>query len=92
MRLLIVRNNLYIFPASYVYVMVIYTTLVFEGILPRVANAYTADIFDVLAYALGGALFHVSINKPLNPNTGNNDRGPVSFRSYKKAQEAVSKA
>ena len=45
---------------------VIYFSIVFEWMLPRVSASYTGDALDVIAYAAGAMMFAVFINaKPV---------------------------
>jgi hypothetical protein len=41
----------------------LYFSIVFEYFLPKIAERYTADIYDVLMYALGSLFFYFFLNK-----------------------------
>jgi hypothetical protein len=58
------RNQAYVFSPWHVVVAIVYFALVFEVVLPRYSERYTADPFDVLAYTAGGFLFYTFINQP----------------------------
>ncbi|QNL52168.1 hypothetical protein H8S90_11645 [Olivibacter sp. SDN3] len=73
MRTSVIHSNSYFFPMFYVYFMVVYTALVFEGLLPLFSDRYTADLFDILAYIIGGYLFQLFINKPLTKRLPSDD-------------------
>lgn len=53
------------FRKRHVLVAFIYVSLVFEVILPRFSDVYTADLFDVLCYAVGSGVFYRFINRSL---------------------------
>ena len=42
----------------------IYFSIVFELILPKLSKAYTADPLDLLCYMIGTWVFHKFMNKP----------------------------
>ncbi len=52
----------YIYPSWFTLFLVVYLSVVFEGILPLYSDQYTADPFDVVAYALGGVFYTTWIN------------------------------
>lgn len=40
----------------------LFISLIFEGLLPHLYPHYTADVWDVVCYGLGGAFFYFAIN------------------------------
>lgn len=46
-----------VYPSWFTLFLVIYLSIVFEGILPKLSPRYTADPFDVIAYTLGGLTY-----------------------------------
>jgi hypothetical protein len=64
-RVFIIKNNYYVFARRYVIFIVIYVSLVFEGLLPLLSKKYTADWIDVLLYIFGGLFFYFVMNKAL---------------------------
>jgi len=64
-RVFIIKNNYYVLSAGRVAFIVIYVSIVFEGLLPWFSKTYTADWIDVMLYALGGFFFYRVMNKPL---------------------------
>ena len=59
------KDNKFTLPRRYIVWAVVLFGLFFELLLPALATRYTADAVDVLAYAIGGAVFHVWLNKPI---------------------------
>jgi len=57
-------NPRFVLPRHYVWLALLLFSVVFEVILPPFSTAYTADVFDVGAYALGGLAFQYILNKP----------------------------
>src|SRR5580692_2762159 len=57
-RVLIIKNNYYILARWHVIFMVIYVSVVFEGLLPLLSKKYTGDWADVLLYIVGGLFFY----------------------------------
>lgn len=53
-----------IFSKTNILVGLAYFSIVFEIILPRISEVYTADPLDVLCYALGAWVFMKFMNKP----------------------------
>ncbi|WP_148041312.1 hypothetical protein [Rufibacter immobilis] len=51
------------FTVYHVLFVVTYVSLVFECLLPTFMPRYTADLWDVLCYALGGGIFHRFLNR-----------------------------
>lgn len=47
----------------------IYVSIVFELLLPKFAHKFTADIFDVLVYGLGGLLYFVFQKQVIGSNS-----------------------
>lgn len=78
MREFVLMSNSYVFPLSYVFTMVIYISIVFEGLLPMLSSKYTADPFDIIAYSLGAFLFHRFINKPISHRSRSGKHTPKS--------------
>jgi len=64
-RIFIIKNNYYVLSAGRVAFIVIYVSIVFEGLLPWLSKTYTADWLDVFLYILGGLFFYEVMNKPL---------------------------
>ena len=60
-RLVIVQDNSFIFPMSYIIIAVIFFSVLFELILPTISIKYTRDVFDIVAYSIGGIVFHYFI-------------------------------
>ena len=51
-------NPLLIFSKWQVVSVIIYFGILFEFILPKFMEAYTSDLFDIIAYLLGGITFY----------------------------------
>ena len=64
-RVLIIKNNYYVLSPWQITFIVLYVSIVFEGLLPLLSKTYTADWIDVLLYAVGGLFFYMVMNKPL---------------------------
>jgi hypothetical protein len=64
-RAFVVKSNYYVLARWQVFFIVVYVSVIFEGLLPWLSKAYTADWMDVLLYFLGGIFFHFVMNKPL---------------------------
>jgi hypothetical protein len=64
-RVFIIKNNYYVLAPRYVIFIVVYISVVFEGLLPVVSKTYTADWIDVMLYICGGFFFYMVMNKPL---------------------------
>jgi len=64
-RVLIIKNNYYVLSPRQVIFIVVYVSIVFEGLLPWISAIYTADWVDVMLYAFGGCFFYWVMNKPL---------------------------
>ncbi|MFB6454896.1 hypothetical protein ACE38W_06460 [Chitinophaga sp. Hz27] len=60
----VVKRTDYHYPLGYLLFIALYTSVVFEGFLPRVSAVYTGDWLDVAAY-FGGALFYYFLHIPL---------------------------
>ena len=52
-------------PVAHVVFAVATFAIFFEFLLPLYREAYTADMLDVIAYAVGALAFHLLMNKPL---------------------------
>lgn len=59
----IVQNEQYRLPFSHLLFIALYTSVVFEGIMPAMAKIYTRDAGDVLAY-FAGAFFYYGVHQP----------------------------
>ena len=64
-RVFIYKTNYYVLSWRHVAFIVVYVSLVFEGILPWISLKYTADWIDVALYVIGGAFFYWMMNRPL---------------------------
>jgi hypothetical protein len=58
-------DNSFVLPPAWVVLAILAFSVFFELVLPPFFPKHTADWLDVLAYALGALLFHITINKPL---------------------------
>ena len=63
----IVRHENFRFTGLSVAMLCVYYAIAFEWIIPAFHSSFTADYADVIAYATGGLLFYVYINKAV-PN------------------------
>ena len=57
-------------PPGQVLIAVIFFTVVFEVLLPLVSSRTVADPMDAAAYAAGGVLFHLELNRPAAADGG----------------------
>ena len=70
LRMVLAVQHLYfqdrnmVLPVRHVVFAVAAYSVCFELLLPFYKTLYTADVLDVLAYMLGGVLFHIYLNKP----------------------------
>ena len=64
-RVFIYKSNYYVLSAWHVVFIVLYVTVVFEGLLPWLSVKYTADSIDVVLYVIGGVFFYLVMNKPV---------------------------
>ena len=64
-RVFIIKNNYYVLAPWHVVFIVVYVSVLFEGLLPQISKVYTADWIDVLLYCFGGLFFYWVMNKPL---------------------------
>lgn len=64
MRLYIVKDLRYRYPLSYVMIIAIYLSVVFEYLMPEYSPVYTGDAGDVAAYCCG-ALFYYFVHGKL---------------------------
>ena len=62
-RVLIIKNNYYVLARWHVIFMVVYVSVVFEGLLPLLSKKYTGDWIDVLLYIIGGLFFYKVMNR-----------------------------
>lgn len=51
------NNSGYMLPFALIVFAVLYQTIIFEFILPNISERYTYDVWDVVAYAVGGLFF-----------------------------------
>ncbi|MEM0996619.1 MAG: hypothetical protein AAGN35_06055 [Bacteroidota bacterium] len=56
------RRN-YTFPWTYVAFAVAMYAFLFEFLFPRLTERFTADPWDILAYAMGGVVFYFTVNR-----------------------------
>ncbi|MCW3463491.1 hypothetical protein [Chitinophaga nivalis] len=63
-RLFIVRNQQYTYPLFYLLFMAVYTSVVFEWLMPRLSPVYTRDIWDVVAYFAGSLFYYCFHGRP----------------------------
>ncbi len=59
------RNPCFTLPLHYTLLAVLLFSVVFEGLLPLLHTRYTADWWDIPAYAVGALVFQLTLNKPL---------------------------
>ena len=64
-RVVMYKTNYYVLSRWHVVFIVVYVSLVFEGLLPNLSKIYTADWMDVLLYCVGGLFFYLAMNKPV---------------------------
>jgi hypothetical protein len=64
-RVFIIKNNYYVLAPRHIIFIVVYVSLIFEGILPLFSKTYTADWIDILLYAIGGLFFYKMMNRPI---------------------------
>ncbi len=57
------KNQLYIYPTSYLIITAIVLSVLLEFIMPKFSSKYTADIMDVGCYFLG-IIFYLKFHKP----------------------------
>ncbi len=57
LRYLLNRSN-YILSKGMILFVFAYVSIVFEMILPRISHRYTADLYDILCYAVGSIFFY----------------------------------
>lgn len=55
----------YILPLRFTLLALLLFSIVFEVTLPLFSEKYTADVLDIVAYAIGAIAFHNFTNKPL---------------------------
>ena len=67
-RVIIYKSNYYVLSMWHVVFIVVYVSLVFEGLLPWLSAKYTADWIDVVLYIVGGVFFYRVMNKPVVEN------------------------
>ena len=65
LRVFIIKSNYYVLSPAQIIFLVVYISLLFEGLLPMISKIYTADWIDVLLYVFGGIFFYKVMNKPL---------------------------
>lgn len=59
------NNKQFKIPTSAIIMIVIYYSLYFEYFMPKLNQRYTADLFDVLMYILGGLFFYLVENSSI---------------------------
>ncbi len=64
-RIFLIKNDYYILSKNKLIFIVIYVSILFEGILPLISKKYTADWVDLLLYIVGGLFFYKFMNRPL---------------------------
>jgi hypothetical protein len=64
-RVVVYKNDYYVLSPWHVVFIVVYVSVVFEGLLPWLSVKYTADWMDVGLYCVGGVFFYWVMNKPL---------------------------
>lgn len=64
-RVVIIKSSYYVLSKWHVVFITGYVALIFEGLLPWLSKAYTADWIDVLLYIIGGVFFYKVMNEPL---------------------------
>ena len=69
-RVVIYKSNYYVLSIWHVIFIVVYVSVVFEGLLPWLSAKYTADWIDVALYVAGGLFFYRVMNKPLVVSRG----------------------
>ena len=57
-RNLVLRQADYALTSYQIGIIVLYWSVMFEGVIPHFVARYTADLFDVVTYAAGGMLFY----------------------------------
>lgn len=70
-RFLFRRGSTYCLSIGSIVAATIFVALVVELVFPALSDRFTADWWDVLAYALGSILFHYTINGYGAPETDN---------------------
>lgn len=58
------RAPRFILPLRFSLLALLLFSVVFELVLPLFSPKHTADALDVVAYAIGGAVFHKVLNRP----------------------------
>jgi len=64
-RMVVYKSSYYVLSPWHVVFIVVYVSVVFEGLLPWLSKIYTADWMDVLLYCIGGLFFYFVMNKPV---------------------------
>ncbi len=57
-RTVVLRDSQYTYPLRYLLFIALYTTVVFELLMPAFSPKYTADILDAIAYGCGALFYH----------------------------------
>jgi hypothetical protein len=57
--------TLFVFKEYFLIFLVVYLSIVFELVFPIVNTSFTTDIWDGVAYSIGGLFFYTTMNKPL---------------------------
>ena len=58
-RNVVLRQPDYALTKYQIGIIVIYWSVMFEAVIPNFVPRYTADFFDVVAYATGGLVFYL---------------------------------
>jgi len=64
--LTLIYRDLFIFSKTQLLFFFLYLSFVFELLLPYLSSSFTADKYDLVAYAIGTILFHYLINLKLD--------------------------
>ena len=64
--LTLIYRDLFIFSKAQLLFFFLYLSFVFELLLPYLSSSFTADKYDLVAYAIGTILFHYLINQKLD--------------------------
>jgi len=62
-RLIHPLKKLFKFKKEHVFVVFLYVSILFEGVLPYYSKQYIRDLFDVLCYGVGSLIFYHRINR-----------------------------
>lgn len=65
-RIFIVSNNCYAYPLSYLLFIALYTSVIFEWVMPHLSSRYTGDCWDMIAY-FAGSIFYYYVHGQTRP-------------------------